>query len=415
MRIRVLGPIEVEDAGGVLDLGARKPRILLAALALHRGRSVSPSVLAEALWGESPPASHAVTLQGYVADLRKILEPGRAPRTAATVLQTSPAGYRLALPADAFDAVLLESARRDLSAAFPTTADRPWQPTAEIDATAVRATAAALDVALDLWRGEPYADLPDEMVFAERAGLAETRLAAIELREAVRSHLGDAAEAARRLEPVALAHPHRESAWLLLTAALAGAGRQVEALAALRRLRTSLREDLGIDPGPAVTALESAVLRGVHDAGAAPPPVRIVLVDDHPVFRLGMAGLLETLDGIDVVGVAGDAAAARRLVDETVDVVLMDLDLGGESGIDLTAELIARHRDVRVLVMTMHDDDHHVSAALRAGASGYLVKSAGPDEVHRAVRAVARGEFIVGADAARVARSQWSPARPEPS
>ncbi|TWH00555.1 Response regulator containing a CheY-like receiver domain and an HTH DNA-binding domain [Nocardioides sp. J9] len=257
------------------------------------------------------------------------------------------------------------------------------------------------------WRGEPYADLPDEVARAERARLHETRTTAIELREAIRLHLGDAVEASRRLEPLVLEEPYRERLHLLQAVALVQAGRQVEAMALLRQLRTTLREDLGIDPGPAVAALETAVLQGRLEGGRPRPStdVRVVLVDDHPVFRMGMSGLLSSLEGLEVAAVVGDADAARAAVDESVDVVLMDLDLGGDSGIDLTAELTAQYPDLQVLVMTMHDEDSFVRAALAAGAAGYLVKSAEPDDVHRAIRAVAAGELVVGAQVARAARS----------
>ncbi|WP_051486165.1 BTAD domain-containing putative transcriptional regulator [Nocardioides sp. J54] len=407
MRVSVLGPVEVEVDGRLLDLGARKQRSLLAVLCLHRGRPVSVGAIAEALWGDEPPASHAVTLQGYVSDLRKVLEPTRAPRSAATVVLTTPTGYQLAIPPEAFDTVRLDDALRAASEAFPRSADEPWRPLREPDPDRLVQAAEGLDLALAGWRGEPYADLPDEVARAERARLHETRTTAIELREAIRLHLGDAVEASRRLEPLVLEEPYRERLHLLQAVALVQAGRQVEAMALLRQLRTTLREDLGIDPGPAVAALETAVLQGRLEGGRPRPSadVRVVLVDDHPVFRMGMSGLLSSLEGLEVAAVVGDADAARAAVDESVDVVLMDLDLGGDSGIDLTAELTAQYPDLQVLVMTMHDEDSFVRAALAAGAAGYLVKSAEPDDVHRAIRAVAAGELVVGAQVARAARS----------
>jgi DNA-binding NarL/FixJ family response regulator len=135
--------------------------------------------------------------------------------------------------------------------------------------------------------------------------------------------------------------------------------------------------------------------------------ISVVLVDDHPVFRIGMAALLDSLPGIRVTGQAASAAQALPLLGSGigVDVVLMDLDLGDGSGIDLTRELLREHPDARVLVVTMHEDDDAVVAAVRAGARGYLVKSAPPDAVERAVRAVAAGEMILSPAVAQRAMS----------
>lgn len=148
--------------------------------------------------------------------------------------------------------------------------------------------------------------------------------------------------------------------------------------------------------------------------------IRVTVVDDHPVFRLGMAALLDSFDGVRVVGQAASAVQARSLLglappgevvgaddagtttaDGTPDagtaanVVLMDLDLGDGSGVDVTRELVRADPAARVLVVTMHEDDDAVVAAVRAGARGFLVKSASPAEVERAVRAVADGAMIL--------------------
>jgi DNA-binding NarL/FixJ family response regulator len=124
--------------------------------------------------------------------------------------------------------------------------------------------------------------------------------------------------------------------------------------------------------------------------------IRVAVVDDHPVFRLGMAGLLGSLDGIEVVCQAEDADQARERIDESVDVVLMDLHLGEDSGIETTRDLVRMLPDLAVLVITMDEDDESVVAAMRAGARGYLLKSASPAEVERGIRAVANGEAILG-------------------
>jgi DNA-binding NarL/FixJ family response regulator len=124
--------------------------------------------------------------------------------------------------------------------------------------------------------------------------------------------------------------------------------------------------------------------------------LRLVVVDDHPVFRMGMVALLASLDGFEVVGEADDLRGSiDTVVELRPDVVLMDLNLGEESGVVATREIVARCPDVGVLVVTMLDDDDNVLAALRAGARGYVLKGAGPTEIERAVRAVAAGELLL--------------------
>lgn len=125
--------------------------------------------------------------------------------------------------------------------------------------------------------------------------------------------------------------------------------------------------------------------------------VRVALVDDHPVFRIGLAALLASLPGITVVAQAASAAEGAALLAGRldIDVALVDLDLGDGSGVDVIRDALRVRPDLRVLVVTMHEDDHAVAASVRAGARGYLVKSAPPDAVERAVRAAAAGEMIL--------------------
>lgn len=125
--------------------------------------------------------------------------------------------------------------------------------------------------------------------------------------------------------------------------------------------------------------------------------LRLLVVDDHPVFRMGMVALLGSLPGIRVVAEADSADAAVAAVDEhDPDVVIMDLHLGDSSGVDATREIAGRHPGIGILVVTMLDDDDSVFASIRAGARGYLLKGADPTEVERAVRAVANGEILLG-------------------
>lgn len=143
--------------------------------------------------------------------------------------------------------------------------------------------------------------------------------------------------------------------------------------------------------------------------------VRVAVVDDHPVFRLGMVSLLGSLPGLRVVGQAAGAGEAQALLDPArtpeVDVVLMDVDLGDGSGIEVTRDLVRARPGVAVLVVTMHEDDDNLVAAIRAGARGYLLKSASPTEVERAVRAVANGEVILGPEVAARTLAYLSGAR----
>jgi len=141
------------------------------------------------------------------------------------------------------------------------------------------------------------------------------------------------------------------------------------------------------------------------------PVIEVVVVDDHPVFRLGLVGLLDSLDGIRVTGQAADRAGLERVITVSPHVILMDLHLDtpsgeSESGIELTRWLQHTRPEIAVLVITMSDDDTSVAAAMRAGARGYLLKAAAPDEVERAIRAVANGEMILGAQVAARAMAQ---------
>jgi len=142
-------------------------------------------------------------------------------------------------------------------------------------------------------------------------------------------------------------------------------------------------------------------------------PVRVVLVDDHPVVRAGLRALLEGRpDDVVVVGEAVDAASAASTVLATgPDVVLMDLNLGaGPGGIEAIRHLSAGATPPRVLVLTTYQTEADVLAALDAGASGYLLKDAPPDELFRAVRATARGETVLSpAVAAMMVRRASSP------
>ncbi|MFF5081006.1 BTAD domain-containing putative transcriptional regulator [Actinoplanes sp. NPDC000266] len=244
----VLGSTEVEVDGSRADLGGRLPRRLVTALVAAEGRPMSAGALTEAVWGDEPPPSPVASLQAYVSRLRRAL---------GNALQRSGDGYRLAVD-DTDAARFAAEVSRALSLLRE---DRP--------AEALR----AFDSALARWRGEAFADLIETYA---RTRLDEQRSVAVEERLAARLATGDAPTAAGELEAAVRAEPYRERRWELLILALYRSGRQADALAALRRVRARLADELGIDPGPALQSLERRLL--AQDPGLllparpAPPP-----------------------------------------------------------------------------------------------------------------------------------------------
>ncbi len=121
----------------------------------------------------------------------------------------------------------------------------------------------------------------------------------------------------------------------------------------------------------------------------------VLIVDDHPAFRTGLRILLESRGDVEVIGEAATGEEGLALALESrPDVVLMDLHMPGLGGLEVTRRLVTVAPSVRVVVLTMFEDDESVFAALRAGARGYLLKGAGQDELTRAISAVAAGEAI---------------------
>lgn len=130
--------------------------------------------------------------------------------------------------------------------------------------------------------------------------------------------------------------------------------------------------------------------------------IRVLVVDDHALIRQGIRSLLDSVDDLQLVGEAADGGEAIDLVTELLpDVVLMDLHMPGTDGIEATRNIAERHPAVAVLVVSMLDDDASVFAALRAGARGYVLKGADPDELRRAIVGVAHGEAVFGPGVAR--------------
>ncbi|MEU9833507.1 BTAD domain-containing putative transcriptional regulator [Streptosporangium sp. NPDC048047] len=244
--LRVLGPLQAEINGGPADLGPFRQRAVVARLVAAGGHVVSTDRFIDDLWRGHPPPRALAALQVYVSNLRRVLEPDRPPRAPATVLVSAAPGYRLRLEPEGVDAWLLPGLI-DAAAAALTEDDGD------------RALDLA-DRALGLWQGPAYAEFADERwAEPEAARLEELRLVAVEHRAEALLALGR--EAGVELERHVRAHPLRENAVRLLALAHYRAGRQADALAALRRARATLADELGVDPGPALRAMEADILR----------------------------------------------------------------------------------------------------------------------------------------------------------
>ncbi|MFN8192934.1 MAG: BTAD domain-containing putative transcriptional regulator [Nocardioidaceae bacterium] len=366
MRIGVLGETEARVGDAALDLGSRKQRAIVAALALSGGRPVSYDALVDLLWGDEPPAGLPGTLHVYIAGLRRTLEPDRAPRAPATVLVTAGGGYALRVPPEDTDVGRFEravtDAHRRLAAGGLTS--RP-----ALSAEELTRLVAELDAALASWRGTPYGDLDDPAsVVAERARLEELRSVALEDRAVAGLALGEHGRVAGELEALTAAYPLRERLWGLRALALARSGRQADALEALRTVRTVLDEELGLDASPELRDLETAVLRQdpglawvAPEAGPATPaptaPSPTTAAPATPPVQNR-----PVLPPWPLVGRDDQLARLESLLDQAMSGTPAYAALVGDPGIGksrLCAELAARAIDqgVRVLLGRCSQDD----------------------------------------------------------
>ncbi|WP_068278129.1 BTAD domain-containing putative transcriptional regulator [Aldersonia kunmingensis] len=259
IRIRVLGSLAatVDKAGDApmpldgdgpgpdpVDLGGRRQRSVLALLLVARGDVVSVDRLIDDLWHGEPPPRALGALQAYISNLRRLLEPDRAPRAPASVLISSPPGYAVRLDTNSVDAWRFEAAVR----AAPGIADP-------------RQRRAAIEETLSVWNGPAYAEFAAEpWAQPEATRLEDLRLAAREMLATAALDAGDPSAAAAEAQALTREHPLREEGWRLLALARYAVGRQADALAALRQAREVLADELGIDPGPALVQLESDLL-----------------------------------------------------------------------------------------------------------------------------------------------------------
>lgn len=234
MEIRVLGDLTIDG-----DRLSPKERSLLAVLVLRAGNVVSPSELADAVWGDDLPSTWRKQLQAFVGHVRRAL--------GSAAIGTTRAGYRLHVAGDAIDAVRFEGLL-DAAAGHRTNGD----PSRAVD---------LIERALALWNGRPYSDLgewPPAVIEADR--LEEIRVIAEEDLLMARLESGEHRAVVPDAERRVRTDPLRERGWAILATALYRSGRQADALAALRAARARLADELGISPGVELTSLENAIL-----------------------------------------------------------------------------------------------------------------------------------------------------------
>nr|WP_269327026.1 AfsR/SARP family transcriptional regulator [Kineosporia mesophila] len=312
MRFGVLGPLEVMDHGREVRVGGPRHRAVLARLLIAAPRVVPVQWLIDDLW-DDPPDGALGSVQTFVGALRKALEPDRPPRAASSLLVTQAPGYALRAPAvDAWDfAQGLEQGQRQLAAGQPLQAHDQ------------------LERALNRWRGPAYAEFGDQSwARAEAHRLDELRSLAVECRAGAALELGRAAALVPDLEAHVERYPLREDGWQLLALALYRTGRQGDALAALRRARQTLVEQLGVEPGDALRQLESDVL--AHAGHLEKPVAREV--SGSSLWRAAIRGQDPTSTGPDgrrqrlealmglvrALAVTGELAQARQYRGEAV-------------------------------------------------------------------------------------------------
>jgi DNA-binding SARP family transcriptional activator/class 3 adenylate cyclase len=289
MEFRILGPLEVADEQGIVELGPAKQRALLALLLLNGGRTMPIARLVDELWGDGPPASARKVIQIHVSRLRKLLP--------EHMLQTHAPGYRLEVARDDVDLYRFEQLRA--------------QAQLDLEQRRYAEAARALRAGLALWRGSPLEEFESEpFARLEGARLEELRMAALEERIDVDLELGRHTDLVGELEALVARYPLRERLLAQLMLALYRSGRQADALAVFRERRRALSDELGIEPSQTLRDLELRILRHDPALGPAAEAVRPSMRRRPPVLyaRSGDLSIAYQVTGdgpIDLVLVSG--------------------------------------------------------------------------------------------------------------
>jgi DNA-binding SARP family transcriptional activator len=332
VEVRLLGPVEVVIDGAPVALGVAKERMLVALLALAAGRVVAADRLVADVWPDVVDGRGTSQLHVRMSTLRRALRDAGADG----VVVTRAPGYLLDLPSGAVDAARFRALVADGRAA--------------LDAGDAPGAASTLRDALALWRGAALAGADScSALEAEASGLEESRLVALELRVDAELACGAHAELSGELERIVADHPLRERLWAQRVLALYRSGRQADALRAYQALRTTLADELGIEPSPPLRDLEAAVLRQDPALDWVPRPARAAAAAS---VRSGAAAARGRAEGF--IGRSRELARLDARIDRLDDHGVQAVFVGGEPGIGKTTLSLAwastlAARDVLVL------------------------------------------------------------------
>ncbi|CAN7186826.1 nSTAND1 domain-containing NTPase [Knoellia sp. LjRoot47] len=377
MGVGVLGPLEVD---GRTDGLSPRDRVVLSALVVARGDPVRSDTLADALWGEHPPPTSVKVVQGCIVRLRKVLGPA--------AIDSGTSGYRLTLTSDEVDHSrfehLLASGREALDGDDPARASY------------------LVGEALDLWRGRALGDVEEwEPGRVEAARLEGLRMEAEEVLMAAELRAGHAEAVIERGRSMVSQAPFRERRWVLLATALHQAERQAEALAVVRRARTMLADEVGLDPGPELVELETRLLR--QDPSLR-PPVEHVVSATSPYPGLMSYG---TDDADTFFGREDDCAACLRRLRDTGLLAVVGASGVGKSSLVL-AGVVAALVGAGTPVMVTTPGSHPVRslAGLKPRGRQTLVVDQAEEAVTLCTDPAERARYF-GALAAHVGAGGW--------
>jgi DNA-binding NarL/FixJ family response regulator len=388
--VQLCGELRLQAGSNVVeaaDFPGRQGRLAFAYLATH-ARAVPRDELAEAIWTDKLPRSWEHDLAAIVSKLRAVLATAGLKDT----LVGHSRSYQLRLPegsVDIHEAVTKASDAEDAQRAGDT-----------------ESGLAAATRSAELARRTFMVGEDGEWIEQRRTEQTAVLVRALAVSAALLGEGGEIKTAIAHASEALALEPYAETSYVRLMRLQLAAGNRAEAVRTYERCRALLAEELGVDPSPETEAVYLEALRAKAETPSrarSTERVSVMLVDDHPLWRETLRQTLERSGVGRVVAEASDGKEALELAAETKPtVVIMDMELPILDGVKATRRLVADSPDTKVLVLSASADEELVVRAVRAGAHGYLLKTAIADDVADAVRRVASGEMVLPAEVAGI-------------